>query len=122
MACPGDSVRPQGALFPGFNRTFTWDLKVPSTRTVQMDFPEPGLAEVPRGTSCADGHTYSLVTYLRSGPATIGTYCQGGPLSSVRVRYKARLTLVVPGHQTLDTRDFKLSVGPETESKGMYWD
>ncbi|KAG7261888.1 hypothetical protein CRUP_006304 [Coryphaenoides rupestris] len=94
-------------------------MKVPSTQTVQMDFPEPGLIEVSRGASCADGHTYSLVTYLRSGPATIGTYCQGGPLSSIQVRYKARMNLVVPGDQTLDTRDFKLSVGPETKSKGI---
>ncbi|CAL8292612.1 unnamed protein product [Merluccius merluccius] len=115
--CPENRDQTQSTLFPDFNRTFTLDLKVhpPSTRTVQMDFPKPGLRQVSGEETCPEGQTYSIVTYLRTGPARIGTYCRGGTLSTVQVRYKARLIQQVPGDRALDAQDFKLSVGPETD-------
>ncbi|CAL8299438.1 unnamed protein product [Lota lota] len=114
--CSGNRLQAQSTLFPDFNRTFTWDMKVQSTKTVQMDFPEPRLRQVPHRERCPDGHTYSLLTYPRSGVVNIGTYCRGGTLSTVQVRYKARMMLEVPGHLALDPRDFVLSVGPETDA------
>ncbi|XP_068189600.1 CUB domain-containing protein 1 [Antennarius striatus] len=112
--CPGDVLQAKSSLFPDFNRTFTWDLKVVSTRAFQLDFPEPGMRQVAKDEVCADGKTYSLVSYLRSGPANIGTFCKGGTVTSVLGRYKGRFVLQVPGDETLDPLDIKLSVGPET--------
>lgn len=73
--------------------------------------------QIPNGETCPDEHTYSLVTYLRTGPATIGTFCTGGTITTILVLYKALMTLQVPGHRKLDPVDFTLSNGPETSSK-----
>ncbi|XP_056876742.1 CUB domain-containing protein 1-like [Takifugu flavidus] len=112
--CSGDLVRAESSLFPNFNQTFTWDLSVKPTQALQLDVPEAGMHQIPNGDTCPDEHTYSLVTYLRSGPATIGTFCTGGTITSIMVLYKARMTLQVPGNRKLEPVDFKLSNGPET--------
>ncbi|KAG7225465.1 hypothetical protein INR49_027460 [Caranx melampygus] len=114
-SCSGDIVQAESLLFPDFNRTFTWDLKVVSNRAFQLDFPEPGMRQIPNEETCPDEHTYSLVTYLRTGPATIGTFCKGGTVTTVLARYKGRMSLLVPGDAKLNPVDFKLRVGPETE-------
>ncbi|XP_037649901.1 CUB domain-containing protein 1 isoform X2 [Sebastes umbrosus] len=113
-SCPGNIVQTESSLFPDFNRTFTWDLKVDSTRAFQLDFPEPGMRQIPNEETCPDEHTYSIVTYLRTGPATVGTFCKGGPVTNVLALYKGRMTLQVPGDRKLEPVDIKLHVGPET--------
>ncbi|XP_077362600.1 CUB domain-containing protein 1 isoform X2 [Festucalex cinctus] len=113
-SCSGDIVQAESSHFPDFDRTFTWDLKVSSTRAFQLDFPELGMQQIDNEKTCPDGHTYVLVTYLRTGPATIGTFCKGGSVTSIQVRYKGRISLQVPKDRKLDPVDFKLSVGPET--------
>lgn len=116
-SCSGDIVQAESSLFPDFNRTFTWYLKVVSTRAFQLDFLEQGMRQIPNEETCPNEHTYSLVTYLRSGPATIGTFCKGGTVTTILARYKGRVSLHVPGDRKLDPVDFKLTVGPETSSK-----
>lgn len=86
-------------------------------QALQLDLPEGGMRQIPNGEACPDEHTYSLVTYLRSGPAAIGTFCSGGTVSTVLVLYKALMSLQVPGDRTLEPVDFTLSNGPETSSK-----
>uniref|UniRef100_A0A8C6UAG2 CUB domain-containing protein 1 n=1 Tax=Neogobius melanostomus TaxID=47308 RepID=A0A8C6UAG2_9GOBI len=114
-SCSSDILKSEFSMFPDFNRTFIWDLKVVSTQAFQLDFPEPGMRQVPDKHTCPDEHTYSVITYLRTGPATIGTFCKGGTVSSVLVRYKGRMFLQVPGDRKLDPVDFKFSQGPQTE-------
>ncbi|CAJ1083247.1 CUB domain-containing protein 1-like isoform X1 [Xyrichtys novacula] len=113
-SCSGDIVQAESSLFPDFNRTFTWDLKVVATRAFQLDFPEPGMRQIAKEETCPDGHTYSVVTYLRTGPAVVGTFCKGGPVTSILARYKGRMSLQVPGDRKLNPVNFKLNVGPET--------
>ncbi|XP_029134369.1 CUB domain-containing protein 1 [Labrus bergylta] len=113
-SCSGDIVQAESSLFPDFNRTFTWDLKVVSTRAFQLDFPEAGMRQIPKEETCPDGHTYSLVTYFR-GTATIGVFCKGGTVTNILARYKGRMSLQVPGDRKLDPVNFKLKVGPETK-------
>lgn len=115
MSCSGDIIQGEYSLFPDFNRTFIWDLKVVSTTAFQLDFPEPGMRQIPNKEICLDEHTYSVITYLRTGPATIGTFCKGGPVSTLLVRYKGRMFLQVPGDKKLDPVDFKFSTGPQTD-------
>lgn len=119
-SCSGNIVQPESSFFPDFNRTFTWDFKVVSTRAFKLDFPEAGMKQIPNEKTCPDEHTYSLVTYLRSGVAKIGTFCSGGSVTSILVRYKGRVTLRVPGERKLDPVDFKVSSGPETSSKLVF--
>ncbi|XP_072304171.1 CUB domain-containing protein 1 [Eucyclogobius newberryi] len=114
-SCSSDILQTEFSMFPDFNRTFIWDLKVVPTQAFQLDFPEPGMRQIPNKHFCPDKHTYSVVTYLRTGPATIGTFCKGGAVSSVLVRYKGRMFLEVPGGQKLDPVDFKFSHGPHTD-------
>uniref|UniRef100_A0A3Q1HUW5 CUB domain containing protein 1a n=1 Tax=Anabas testudineus TaxID=64144 RepID=A0A3Q1HUW5_ANATE len=114
VSCSGDIVQAETTLFPDFNRTFTWDLKVVSTRTFQLDFPETGMRQIPKEETCPDEHTYSLITYLRTGPAAIGTFCKGGPVTTILARYKGRVSLQVSANQKLEPVDFKLTVGPES--------
>ncbi|XP_047461686.1 CUB domain-containing protein 1 [Mugil cephalus] len=112
--CSGDIVQGEYSLFPDFNRTFTWDLKVVSSRAFQLDFPESGMRQISKEETCPDEHTYSLITYLRTGPAHIGTFCRGGTVTTILARYKGRVSLQVPWDRKLDPVDFKLKVGPET--------
>ncbi|XP_045915638.1 CUB domain-containing protein 1 isoform X2 [Micropterus dolomieu] len=113
-SCSGNIVQAESSLFPDFNRTFTWDVKVVPTRAFQLDFPEMGMRQIPNEEICPDEHTYSLVTYLRTGPATIGTFCRGGTVTTILPRYKGRMSLHVPADRKLYPVDFKLTVGPET--------
>lgn len=115
--CSGKMIRPESSLFPSFNRTFIWDLSVNPANAFQLDLPEGGMHQIPNGETCPDEHTYSLVTYLRTGPATIGTFCTGGTITTILVLYKALMTLQLPGDRSLDPVDFTLSNGPETSSK-----
>ncbi|TNN61844.1 CUB domain-containing protein 1 [Liparis tanakae] len=109
-SCPGNIVQAESSLFPDFNRTFTWDLKVASTRAFQLDFPEPGMRQIPNEDTCPDEHTYSIVAYLRTGPATVCTFCKGGTVTAIAVLYKGRLYLQVPGNRKLEPVDIKLSL------------
>ncbi|XP_035039349.2 CUB domain-containing protein 1 [Hippoglossus stenolepis] len=112
-SCSGDIVQAESSLFPDFNRTFTWDMKVVATRAFQLDFPETGMRQIPNKEACPDGHTYTLITYLR-GVTTVGTFCKGGTVTTILARYKGRVSLEVAGDTKLDPVDFKLRVGPET--------
>uniref|UniRef100_A0AAV2KBU2 Uncharacterized protein n=1 Tax=Knipowitschia caucasica TaxID=637954 RepID=A0AAV2KBU2_KNICA len=114
-SCSSDILYTKFSKFREFNRTFIWDLKVVPTQAFQLDFPEPGMRQIQNKHSCPDEHTYSVVTYLRTGPATIGTFCKGGAVSSVLVRYKGRMFLEVPANTELDPVDFKFSHGPQTD-------
>ncbi len=38
-------------------------------------------------------------------------------MTTIQARYKGRVTLQVPGNRKLEPVDFKLTVGPETNSK-----
>ncbi|XP_029977107.1 CUB domain-containing protein 1 [Salarias fasciatus] len=114
-SCSGDIVQAETSLFPDFNRTFSWDLKVVSTHAFQLDFPEPGMRQIPNGETCPDEHTYSFLVYLRSGPVGVGTFCKGGLVTSILARYKGRVSLEVPGYAKLNPVNFKLKVGPETD-------
>uniref|UniRef100_A0A8C5GCQ0 CUB domain-containing protein 1-like n=2 Tax=Gouania willdenowi TaxID=441366 RepID=A0A8C5GCQ0_GOUWI len=114
ISCSGNIVQAETLLFPDFNRTFTWDLKVVATRAFQLDFPELGMRQIPNEETCPSDHTYSVIIYLRTGPATVGTFCKGGPITTILARYKGRMVLHVPGDGKLDPVDFKLNVGPET--------
>lgn len=76
------------------------------------------MRQIPEEETCPDDHTYSVVTYLlRSGPTSIGTFCKGGPVTTVQVRYKGRVVLRVPGKVKVEPVDFKVNVGPGTKSK-----
>uniref|UniRef100_A0A3Q1GUB8 CUB domain containing protein 1a n=1 Tax=Acanthochromis polyacanthus TaxID=80966 RepID=A0A3Q1GUB8_9TELE len=88
-SCSGNIVQPESSLFPDFNRTFTWDLKVVATRAFQLDFPEPGMRQIPNEETCPDAHTYSLVIYLRTGPANIGTFCKGGTVTTIMALFSS---------------------------------
>ncbi|XP_014905498.1 CUB domain-containing protein 1 isoform X1 [Poecilia latipinna] len=115
-SCSGKPVQADNGFFPNYNRTFTWDIKVGTTQTFHLDFPGPGLQQIPNGGTCPDGHTYSVILYLhRAAPATIGTFCKGGPVTSVLGQYKGRVMLTVPSDVNLDPPDFQLKVGPYSE-------
>uniref|UniRef100_A0A3P9I595 CUB domain containing protein 1a n=1 Tax=Oryzias latipes TaxID=8090 RepID=A0A3P9I595_ORYLA len=116
--CPGNSVQTKD-IFPDFNRTFTWDLKVLASQTFQLDFPEPGMRQIPEEETCPDSHTYSLKAYPRSGVTSLGSFCKGGPVTTMQVRFKGRVALQVPGGVKADPVVFKVSVGPQTKMIAM---
>uniref|UniRef100_A0A4W5NZL9 CUB domain containing protein 1a n=1 Tax=Hucho hucho TaxID=62062 RepID=A0A4W5NZL9_9TELE len=117
ITCTGNIVQAESSLFPDFNRTFTWDLKVPPSLSFQLDFPSPGMRQIPPSETCPDEHTYTIITYLRTGLATIGIFCPGGSITTVQVLYKGRVSLQVPRDRKLEPLDFKVTVGPEIKSE-----
>ncbi|KAI3358716.1 hypothetical protein L3Q82_015125 [Scortum barcoo] len=120
-SCSGDIVQAESSLFPDFNRTFTWDVKVLSIQAFELDFLESGMRQISNKETCPDEHTYSLLIYLRTGPATIGTFCKGGTVTTILARYKGRVSLEVPGDRKLDPFEFKLNVGPETNNDTIFF-
>ncbi|KAI1901865.1 hypothetical protein AGOR_G00038830 [Albula goreensis] len=111
--CPGDVVQAEFPHFLEFNRSFTWDLRVSPLQAFKLDFSGPGMKQVLPSDSCPDEHTYSIITYQRTGPLNIGTYCRNGSISMVQVLYKGRLSLMVPAERKLDPEIFKVSTGGE---------
>ncbi|XP_062342693.1 CUB domain-containing protein 1 [Osmerus eperlanus] len=116
VTCSNNIVRTESLLFPDFNRTFTWDPKIMvTTRAFQLDFPEPGMRQIPNSETCPDEHMYHIIAYQRTGPATIGTFCRDGGITRIQVLYKGRVSLEVPGDRKLEPVDFKVSVGPQAD-------
>ncbi|XP_051991080.1 CUB domain-containing protein 1-like [Xyrauchen texanus] len=110
-----DAVHPDSTRFLEFTRTFTWDLKVPESKTFQLDFPAPGLRQIKPSEPCPNKHTYTLIAYQRTGPTSIGTFCQNGTISRIQVLHKGRVSLEVPKGTDLNPSDFKVSMGAETK-------
>lgn len=77
------------------------------------------MQQIPTEETCPNGHTYSVIVYLRTGPATVGTFCKGGTVTSIMARYKGRLSLKVPGNTAMDPDTFKFKVGPEVTSSKL---
>ncbi|XP_054879686.1 CUB domain-containing protein 1 isoform X2 [Poeciliopsis prolifica] len=119
-SCSGNAVHVNNEFFSNYNRTFTWDIKVQPTQTFHLDFPGSGLRQIPNEGTCPDGHTYSVILYLhRASPATIGTFCKGGTVTSILGQYKGRVMLTVPSDVTLDPMDFQLKIGPQSEATAI---
>lgn len=113
--CSSDTIHTEFPFFNDFNRTFIWDLKVSPTNVFQLDFPASGMRQIPSSEKCPDKHTYSVLMYLR-GAVSVGTFCQSGPISRMRVLYKGRVSLEVAGGTPLNASDFKYS---ETSGKKL---
>lgn len=77
------------------------------------------MQQIANGETCPNDHTYSVISYLRTGPAAVGTFCKGGAVTSIMARYKGRLSLRVPGNATMDPVAFKFKVGPEVTSSKL---
>ena len=86
VTCSNNIVQTESLLFPDFNRTFTWDPKVVvTTRAFQLDFPEPGMRQIPNSETCPDEHIYHIIAYQRTGPVTIGTFCRDEGITRIQV-------------------------------------
>ncbi|KAJ8000391.1 hypothetical protein DPEC_G00204330 [Dallia pectoralis] len=112
-SCSMNIVQAESSLLSDFNRTFTWDLKGPAGRSFQLDFPSSGMRQIPPSKSCPDKLTYTIITYQRTGLATIGVFCKGGTITTVQGLFKGRVSLEVPGNQKLEPVEFNVTVGPE---------
>uniref|UniRef100_W5KVN6 CUB domain containing protein 1a n=1 Tax=Astyanax mexicanus TaxID=7994 RepID=W5KVN6_ASTMX len=104
-SCSYDSIHSDASFFPDFSKTFIWDLKVSSVKSFQLDFPEPGMRQIPSGDLCPDKHTYSVVMYQR-GTVGVGTFCRNGTVTRMQIPYKGRVTLAVPKDTPLIQSDF----------------
>ncbi|XP_028820692.1 CUB domain-containing protein 1-like [Denticeps clupeoides] len=113
--CSSD-IHADSAHFPDFSRSFTWDVKVPSSMLFQLDFPDPGMRQISPSDTCPDQHTFTIILYQRTGVTNIGTFCRNGTISHIQIRYKGRVTLSLPGHILLNMSAIKVSLGPSSKS------
>ncbi|MFT7812425.1 CUB domain-containing protein 1 [Arapaima gigas] len=111
-SCNGDIVQSESSLFADFNRTFSWDIKTVGNKVFQVDFPDSGMRQISPDETCPDQSSYTLIIYQRSGLAIIGVFCRVGHLRKVRMPYKGRVAVAVPGLRTLDPFVFNVSAGP----------
>lgn len=114
-SCSYDSIHSDASFFPDFSKTFIWDLKVSNVKSFQLDFPEPGMRQIPSTDVCPDDHTYSIMMYLRV-TVGMGTFCRNGTITRMQIPYKGRVTLVVPKDTPLTPSDFIYS-----ETAGSVW-
>lgn len=111
-ACSSIAVHPDATRFLEFSRSFTWDVKVQPGKMFQLDIPAPGMRQIKPSESCPDQHTYSIISYQRSGPISIGTFCRNGTISQIQVLYRGRVSLEVSKGTPLNPSDFSVSIGP----------
>ncbi|KAL6457339.1 hypothetical protein MHYP_G00343020 [Metynnis hypsauchen] len=107
--CNYNTIHPESSIFEDFDRTFTWDMKVAPSMAFQLDFPAPGMRQIPSSDHCPDKHTYTILMYARAGAVSLGTFCRNGTISRMQVLYKGRVTLEVPRDTDLISSDFKYS-------------
>ncbi|XP_072561548.1 CUB domain-containing protein 1-like isoform X2 [Paramormyrops kingsleyae] len=113
LSCQGGVVPSDSSIYPEFNRTFNWDVKAQSGKAFQVDFLGSGMRQILSSETCPDQQTYTIVIYQRSGRVTIGTFCKDGLIRSVRLLYKGRLSLKLPGQAPMDPSAFDITVGPD---------
>lgn len=77
------------------------------------------MRQIPNEETCPNEHTYIVIAYLRTGPATVGTFCKGGTVTSIMARYKGRLSLKPPLNTAMDPVALKFKVGPEVTSSKL---
>lgn len=111
-ACSSIAVHPDATRFLEFSRSFTWDVKVHLSKMFHLDFPAPGMRQIKPSESCPDQHTYSITSYQRTGPISIGSFCRNGTISRIQVWYRGRISLEVPKGTPLNPSDFRVSIGP----------
>ncbi|KAA0709927.1 CUB domain-containing protein 1 [Triplophysa tibetana] len=112
--CKNIAIHPDSTRFLDFTRTFIWDVKVPLSNTVQLDFPAPAIRQIKPSEYCPNNHTYTIISY-RAGRTSIGTFCMNGTISRIQVLYRGRVSLEVQKGTDLNPSDFKVSVGPESK-------
>uniref|UniRef100_A0A3B4CEX9 CUB domain containing protein 1a n=1 Tax=Pygocentrus nattereri TaxID=42514 RepID=A0A3B4CEX9_PYGNA len=84
--CNYNAIHPESSIFRDFDRTFTWDMKVVSSMAFQLDFPAPGMRQIPSSDHCPDKHTYTILMYARAGTVSLGTFCRNGTISRIDCR------------------------------------
>ncbi|KAG7469869.1 hypothetical protein MATL_G00133440 [Megalops atlanticus] len=115
-SCSRDIVQGESLPFLDFNRTFTWDLKTDHSRSFEVAFSEVGMRQILPSEKCPDQHTYTFTVYQATGPATIGTFCRNGSITTILALSKARVLLEVPGGRKLDPAVYNVSVGTEIKT------
>ncbi|XP_052002701.1 CUB domain-containing protein 1a [Xyrauchen texanus] len=92
--------------FLKFNRTFTWNLKPPTTKSFQLNFSQTGLRQIGSTDSCSDKHIYTLT----GENVIVGRFCQNGPIRQVDLRNVGKMSVEVSGGQHLNMKDTGVSV------------
>ncbi|KTG06210.1 hypothetical protein cypCar_00008431 [Cyprinus carpio] len=90
-----------------FNRTFIWNLKPPTTKSLHLNFSSTGLRQIQPTDSCPDKHVYMLAVENVS----FGRFCQNGTIRQVDVHNGGKLSLEVSGGRALDKKFIGVSLG-----------
>ncbi|XP_061144146.1 CUB domain-containing protein 1a [Syngnathus typhle] len=107
---------PVSTLWLDFHRRFTWNLKASGPKSVQVDFPETGMRQIPPSEKCPDMHTYTFKAFQQTGSVVIGKYCTTGPIRSIQILNQGSFSLDVPPGLEVQSDYFTVSVGEDIKS------
>lgn len=86
----------------------TWDISVPESTVITLDFPGGGLKEISAGVTCPDDYQYSVSTIKRSGEIQSNNYCKGGTVSDLNLLGATTVTIEVPKGEKLESAAFNV--------------
>ncbi|XP_005754468.1 CUB domain-containing protein 1 [Pundamilia nyererei] len=113
IECTKTSCKPSAAeIVPdqlnAFKRSLTWDISVPESTVITLDFPGGGLKEISAGVTCPDDYQYSVSTIKRSGEIQSNNYCKGGTVSDLNLLGATTVTIEVPKGEKLESAAFNV--------------
>ncbi|XP_075403335.1 CUB domain-containing protein 1 [Tenrec ecaudatus] len=96
--CPFGEVplQPSTSSLPTLNRTFIWDVKAPKNIGLELRFSTSHLRQIGPGESCPDGVTYSISGRIDATEVRIGTFCNNGTVSRIKVQEGVKMALHLP--------------------------
>ncbi|XP_060060836.1 CUB domain-containing protein 1 isoform X2 [Erinaceus europaeus] len=96
--CPlGDlPLQPPPSTLPALNRTFTWDVKAHKRVGLELRFSTSRLRQVGSEESCLHGATHSVSSEIDGASVDIGTFCDNGTVSRIKVQEGVKVALRLP--------------------------
>ncbi|XP_077125225.1 CUB domain-containing protein 1-like isoform X2 [Ranitomeya variabilis] len=80
----------------GLNRTYTWNILTSTNNGLVLGFPTPSLRQIHPSSLCPDLVSYKISTYSRDSSCSIGTFCQNGTVTRIKVQERGAIALSLP--------------------------
>lgn len=112
-----DIGKMDSSLFLRFNRISTLVMTALPGQAIRLDFPSPGLRQVPPSIGCPGQNVYTITARQATRDTAVGTFCPNGSVSGILVLSESVVTVEAPSQVKMDPLLFNASFGPDIKSK-----
>ncbi|NWU99911.1 CDCP1 protein, partial [Upupa epops] len=107
--CPFGEVHLYPLALPHLNRTFIWDVKASTKAGLELKFSPSWLRQIEPGEICPDFASYHINSCIDTATVNIGTFCQNGSISRVKLLGGVVMSLHLPWNSPLTTSGFSIA-------------